>query len=292
MKVSISRSVGRAFAVMELFRERREPASATELSRRLDAPHSSVVAVLHNLRELGYLRFDRADMTYFPTAKLLDLAGWLRPAAPDLGRLCACAERVAHDTGHLTALSSRVSLFVNTVMLREGRFATVSGPAKAVGAALVTSVTGLVILAQMEDQDVRGILRETETWLRDAGARPSSFDGFATLASIETVRRAGFLAGAHPSCRSTEIMACGVSVTDGAPFAVSVHVPACLSRDSKAEVRHILQSRVRPGAVDAGRGVGQVERMFFSEEKNQKTFTSSPAGRSGFSLHRENRATN
>jgi DNA-binding IclR family transcriptional regulator len=209
MKVSISRSVGRAFAIMELFREAREPANATQLSRRLDAPHSSVVAVLHNLRELGYLSFDETDMTYFPTTKLLDLTSWLRPAPRDHGRLGALVEAVARDTGHMVVLASRLSLFVNTITLRPGRFTTVSAPPRSVGAALTTSIHGLVILAQMGDDEVAEIMRETEAWLRDAGAR-KTFDTASILANIAIARRKGYLAGAHPTCRGTEIIAYAV----------------------------------------------------------------------------------
>ncbi len=237
---------------MEIFRETQQPASATQLSRRLDAPHSSVVAVLHNLRDLGYLRFDQTDMTYFPTEKLLELTGWLRPAPRDHGRLGVLVDRVARESGHITVLSSRMSLFVNTVMLRPGKFSTVSAPSRAVGAALTASVAGLVILAQMEDPEVRELLRDTEMWLRDAGAR-KNFDSGATLASIEAVRGSGFLAGAHPTCRGTEILACGVMGAQGAPFALSVHIPACLSRDSKAALRQLLESSVRNSEAGLGR---------------------------------------
>jgi DNA-binding IclR family transcriptional regulator len=249
MKVSISRSVGRAFALMELFRDAREPANATQLSRRLDAPHSSVVAVLHNLRELGYLSFNETDMTYFPTTKLLDLTAWLRPAPRDQGRLGALVDTVARETGHMVALASRLSLFVNTVMLRPGRFTTVSAPPKSVGAALTTSIHGLVILAQLGDDDVAETMRDTQAWLREAGAR-KTFDTASILASIEAVRKKGFLAGPHPTCRSTEIIAYAVKA---APYAVALHLPTCLSRDSRDDVKRVLETRVKEYAAGQGR---------------------------------------
>jgi DNA-binding IclR family transcriptional regulator len=252
MKVSISRSVARTFAVMEIFRETRQPASATQLSRLLDAPHSSVVAVLHNLRELGYLSLDPADMTYFPTTKLLDLTGWLRPGPPEHGRLVALAERVSHDTRHMTSLSSRVSLFVNTIVVRPGRFTAVCGPAKGVGAALTASMAGLAILAQLDSAEVQAVLRETEAWLRDAGAR-KILDAGSILASIEGVRRRGFVAGVHPTSRSTEIVAYPVKAATGASFALSVHVPTFLSQDGKAEVRQLVEDSIRDYETGLGR---------------------------------------
>jgi DNA-binding IclR family transcriptional regulator len=241
MKVSISRSVGRTFAIIEIFKQIRQPASATQLRRLLEAPHSSVVAVLQNLLDLGYLSFDPSDMTYFPTTKLLDLTGWLRQAPADHGRLGALAELVSRDTRHMTALSCRVSLFVNTIVLRAGRFPAVTGPARGVGAALTASMPGLAILAQLDDAEVHGILRDTEAWLKEAGA--------STLASIEAMRRRGWASGAHPICRSTEIIAYPVKAADGAAFALSVHLPTFLSPDAKAEVRQLVEARIR--ACDA-----------------------------------------
>jgi DNA-binding IclR family transcriptional regulator len=247
MKVSISRSVGRAFAIMEVFKQTRQPASATQLSRRLDAPHSSVVAVLHNLRDLGYLSFNQTDMTYFPTAKLSDLAGWKRPVAQGQGQLGLLLDRVARDTSHLTVLSSRLSLFVNTVAMRPGRFTTVAQPPRSVGTALAASIAGLAILAQLDDAEVHEIVRDTETWLRETGAR-KTFDSASIFAGIEAVRRRGVVTGAHPTCRGTEIMACPLKKPQGAPFSIAVHIPACLSRDAKEEVKQLLETRILESA--------------------------------------------
>jgi DNA-binding IclR family transcriptional regulator len=244
MKVSVSRSVGRAFAVMEVFREAQEPANASQISRRLAAPHSSVVAVLLNLRELGFLSYDEVDMTYFPTTKLLDLAAWLRPARRNEGLLGVLVDRVARDTGHMTALSSRLSLFVNTVLLREGKFSTVAPPARSVGATLTNSVHGHALLSQLDDSEVADIMRETEAWMRNAGAR-STFDTASTHANIERARRQGYVSGPHPTCRGTEIIAYAVKETHAAPFALSVHIPACLSRTGKDDVRRFVETRLR-----------------------------------------------
>lgn len=251
MKVSVSRSVGRAFAVMELFREAQAPANATELSRRLGAPHSSVVAVLHNLRELGYLSFDDVDMTFFPTTKMLSLGAWLRPAPWDQGMLSALVERVARDTGHMTALSSRLSLFVNTVLLRPGRYSNVAAPARSVGAALTHSVAGHIILSQLDDSALADILRETESWMRSAGVR-NAFDKAALLSNVALARRKGFLTGAHPSCRGTEIISYAVKGAAASPCALSVHIPTCLSRDGKDAVWQFLEAGVRDSVREAG----------------------------------------
>jgi DNA-binding IclR family transcriptional regulator len=249
MKVSVSRSVGRAFAVMEAFRETRRPATATDISRKLGFPHSSTVAVLYNLCELGYLSHDPEKLLFFPTTKLLELAAWMRPAVREHGKLAWMVDRVAGDTGHTTVLSSRVSLFVNTVVTRPGKYQVASGAAKSVGAALACSVPGLAILSQMPDDDVRDILNDTSAWQREAGVR-QSVDQRRILESIETVRQRGFAAGMHPACNGTEIIAYAVPAPVASVcLALSVHVPARLSRDSKEDVRQALEFRLRESAA-------------------------------------------
>lgn len=242
MKVSISRSVGRAFAVIEAFRQTKRPATATDISRKLGMPHSSTVAVLYNLSELGYLSHDPRTGLFFPTTKLFDLGSWMSPAHRSGGSFGWLVDLVARDTGHTTVLSSRVSLFVHTVATRPGNYQA-AGPSRTVGAALATSVAGLTIMAQLDDDEVTGILRDTSAWLREAGAKP--IDSFRVRGTIEAVRRRGFLSGVHPGCDGTEIIACGVATPlTGIPMALAVHVPAMLSGDAKAEARQALAFRV------------------------------------------------
>jgi DNA-binding IclR family transcriptional regulator len=243
MKISISRSVGRAFAVLEAFADSKRPATATDISRKLGTPHSSTVAVLYNLCELGYLNHDPQTALFFPNAKLLGLAAWLRPAQREGGKLGLLVERAARDTGHTTVLCSRLALFINTVAVRSGTYQA-AGPSRSVGAALAGSVAGIAILAQLEDDEVAAILRDTGIWLKEAGAKPINIcrvrDG------IEAARQRGFITGPHPTCEGTEIIACSVAAAQAAtPMALALHVPARLSRDAKTDARQALEFRVR-----------------------------------------------
>jgi DNA-binding IclR family transcriptional regulator len=268
MKVSISRSVGRAFAVLEAFQQTRRPATATDLSRKLGTPHSSTVAVLYNLVELGYLSHDARDGLFFPTRKMLDLGSWMAPAPRSGNNFSWLVDRVARDTGHTAVLSSRVSLFIQPIATRRGNYPA-TGPSKTVGAALANSIPGLTILAQMEDDEVNTILRDTSVWLKEAGAKP--IDPVRTRDTIETIRQRGFLSGQHPHCDSTEIIACGLAAPAGA--ALAVHVPTILSRTAKTEAREALESRVRDYAgVPPGRAAPawSVPGMMQGEQQARK----------------------
>ena len=84
---------------------------------------------------------------------------------------------------------------------------------------------------------------KTDAWLRDVGAQ-KSFDKARTLAKIDLARRQGFLSGKHSTCRSTEIIAYAVKGPASSPLALSVHIPSCLSIESKEDVRLLLEARV------------------------------------------------
>jgi len=244
MKVSVSRSVGRAFAVLEAFQQTRQPASATEISRTLNAPHSSIVAVLYNLQDLGYLSLDPHSMLFFPTPKLLALGGWLKPQSPEPARVGRMVEILVRDTGHTAALCSRVSLFVNTLAALPGGYPTVTGPPRTLGGALVNAVPGLVILAQMEADELRCLIRDTGAWMREAGTA-RGIDVAATLERVEAVRRAGSLSGPHPACRGTEIIAYPAGQGVGGAMALAAYIPAQLSLARKMELRQAMERLTR-----------------------------------------------
>jgi hypothetical protein len=133
--------------------------------------------------------------------------------------------------------------------MRPGRFTAVAQPPRSVGTPLAASIAGLAILAQLDDTELHEIVRDTEAWLRDTGAR-KTFDSASLFAGIEALRRRGLITGAHPTCRGTEIVACPVkmppSLTSGTtPFSIAVHIPVCLSRDAKEDVKHLLETRIQ-----------------------------------------------
>jgi DNA-binding IclR family transcriptional regulator len=214
----------------------------------LNAPHSSIVAVLYNLADLGYLSLDSQSMLFFPTPKLLALGGWLKPQGAETAGLGRVVETLVRDTGHTAALCARVSLFVNTLAALPGSYLTVTGPAKTLGGALVSAVPGLVILAQMEAEELRCLIRDTGTWMRETGTA-KGIDMAATLERVEAVRRAGSFAGAHPACRGTEIIAYPAGLGACGPMALTAYIPAQLSLARKAELRQAMERLTRPAAA-------------------------------------------
>lgn len=78
---SVSQSVSRSIGIFQLFAQRRAALTAAEIAQYLDAPRSSVAALLKELVELRMLSLNRRTLTYLPTLGFAQLSGWLTDAA-------------------------------------------------------------------------------------------------------------------------------------------------------------------------------------------------------------------
>ena len=221
MKVSISKSVGRAFDVMEIFRETRKPATATEIRRRLECPHSSVVAVLHNLADLGYLSYDESTRLYFPTRKLSVLGTWVQPALKGSGHLRDLADAITLDSGHTTAISCRNALFLNIVYVRRGHHPRAAQFSTGIGVPLTKSTPGLAILSQIEDDEIADIVKRVNSWAEKAKAEQTC-KLEDVMRAVEGVRRDGYAIGFNCSLEHTGAIAYPLpSPYDGSPLCIS-----------------------------------------------------------------------
>ncbi len=80
MSGELVKSAARALEILEVFADRREPMTATELGAVLGYPKSSLSGLIKSLVAQGYIVDSRADGAYFPTLKLTRLGDWV-PAA-------------------------------------------------------------------------------------------------------------------------------------------------------------------------------------------------------------------
>jgi DNA-binding IclR family transcriptional regulator len=69
-------SVERVFRILEAFESTRRPLSSSEICVFLKCPRSSAAALLRTLLDLQIVSIDRRTNTYFPTAKLAQIAAW------------------------------------------------------------------------------------------------------------------------------------------------------------------------------------------------------------------------
>ena len=245
MKVSISRSVGRAFEVMEVFKKTRRASTATEIRQEIGCPHSSVVAVLHNLVDLGYLSYNESTHLYFPTGKLSALGTWVQPALKGSGRLRTIADVIALETGHSTAITCRSNLFLNIIYARCGVHPQAERIPTCLGVSLVRSIPGIAILAQMQDDEIRDIVAKIAVWAAKARAEQASDLG-EVMRAVRLARERGAAVAFDWSFEGTGAIAVPLeSPFDNSAMAVATSGPTKLIRPRAEEIRQIISHYIR-----------------------------------------------
>jgi IclR family acetate operon transcriptional repressor len=245
VKVSISRSVSRAFEVMEVFKETRRPATATEIRQKLNCPHSSAVAVLHNLVELGYLSYSEAGHRYFPTGKLSMLSTWVQPSLKGSSKIRYVADAIALETGHSTAITCRNSIFVNIVYVRRGHNPQSEQFSTGIGVSLARSIPGIALLAQMSDEDVRDTIIKINQWSKKARAEQQS-DSDEVMNAVQLARERGAAVAFDWSFEGTGAVAVPLrSPFDNNLLAISTTGPTVLIKARAKDIQDVIEHYVK-----------------------------------------------
>ena len=110
-----------AFQVLELFAERKQPATLSEIAEHFGWPLSSTFNLIETLSKSGLLFEPKYRAGYYPTRRLLDLAKSIVADGPIPDRLRDMVAHVAQATGEtaaLAALSGLNAIFLEVVESR------------------------------------------------------------------------------------------------------------------------------------------------------------------------------
>jgi DNA-binding IclR family transcriptional regulator len=242
MKVSISKSVGRAFEVLEAFRETRKPASATDIRKHLGYPHSSVVAVLHNLVDVGYLSYDPVRRLYFPTHKLYKMAAWLRTGLIESSSFHDLAAAIALGSGETAAITGRSFIFLNIIHVQKGDHPGAAQTPCGIGSTLFRSTPGLVVVSQMKDEEIARLVRYANHWSKKTKAELGS-DLDQVMDDVTKIREDGY--GAGFDCWLPGIGAIAYPLSspfNGTPLAISVTGPTARIRAEAEAIHAVLET--------------------------------------------------
>lgn len=155
MSTVISKSVARAFTLLELFRREQRPLSATEIETALGLPQASALVLSRELAALGYLAYDSRSRTYFPSERLAHLGGWLRDLDLPVRRLARLADEIARITGETTSVCGRNGYFLQIEHFAAGTLAGSILIHVGRGGPLPCSGAGRAVLATFDDAEVR-----------------------------------------------------------------------------------------------------------------------------------------
>jgi DNA-binding IclR family transcriptional regulator len=169
--VSISKSVARAFRLLELYAEVRRPLTAAELGRRLELPQPSVRALVKTLAALGYLDYQPMARTYLPGRRLAQLAQWLPAAVPLTVSLRVATDRVAELANETASLSTLVDGHAEILHVRRATHPVALQLEPGPGAPAWRTAVGRVLLAQCPAERVATLLAGWLKQERAAGRR-------------------------------------------------------------------------------------------------------------------------
>lgn len=190
--LSISKSVGRAFKVLEYLRSAGGRCTITDVEKALNCPYSSARAILKELSALGYLHYEPAIKTYLPTEKLRGLGDWVQDSVIESEGLLALLDLAHRRIDETCALVAPSFIFCNLFEVRNGTQPGSLQLPRGIGLPLLKSTSGPVLLSQMTEEQVDSVFSHTSDWAKSTNAAVG-VNKQAILRSIEMVRARGYL---------------------------------------------------------------------------------------------------
>jgi DNA-binding IclR family transcriptional regulator len=195
------KSAQRVLEVLEAFDRERQPLALKEICAALDYPASSAAGLLKSLVTLGYLDYDRATRTYFPTMRIALLGQWVPRALFGEGAILRLMENLHRETGETVLLATESDLhaqYVHAVNTGEPlRAAVPAGTLRP----LATSGTGWLLLSRRTKTEIERLCRRIDI---ETGRK---VDRAALRRNIAQARRDGFVFSKHNVSRGTGIIA-------------------------------------------------------------------------------------
>jgi IclR family transcriptional regulator, KDG regulon repressor len=184
---TVVKSVGRVFEVLEAFNDVRRPMAAIEIAKRLDYPASSTAALLKSMVTLGYLSFERADRTYFPTIRIAIVSEYLHGALFGQGKLMALMGDLHTLTGETVILGIRNDLDVQYIHSIPGIYPIMLNVPPGSLRPLCRSGMGWAMLSRYDNDEIRSIAERVNAVGSD---RPVDAEELLTI--VEEVRAVGY----------------------------------------------------------------------------------------------------
>lgn len=191
VQANISKSVARAFRVLELFRELRKPMTAAQIQHALDLPQPSARVLLKELVEIGYLAYTMPAKTYFPTPRLCTLGDWLGSSLVVHQPLIQAVDNLARALGETANLSTATYGHVEILYARRADHALSLQVAAGMGGILWRSAVGRTLLSLRSEPEVVAFLDSLEPRDAPRGRRQRE----ELLAEIRRIRNQGWFAG-------------------------------------------------------------------------------------------------
>jgi len=167
----VVKSAGRVLKILELFDVLRREAPVSEVSDLLDLPQSSTSVLLRSMVVMGYLHFNPKTRAFGPTTRVALLGNWINGPMISDGLLMRLLQRVNARTSQAVVVAARNRIWSEYIHVVQStnpiRLFVVKGSRRP----LIRSGTGLMLLADMSDSDIKRIAMRTNAEAEPAEPR-------------------------------------------------------------------------------------------------------------------------
>ena len=185
----VVKSARRVMEILELFDEVQAPMQLIDISRRLNYPAASALALLKSLQAMDYVAFDPIQKSYFPTIRVALLGGWIQGQVFMNGTIVSLMNALVEATGETVMLGMQNDIYAQYVHTLQSakalRYFLKPGSLRPI----CRSATGHVLLADQPDDQIRKLIKKINS--RQEAQEPPVNEA-ALLQEINTVRKQGY----------------------------------------------------------------------------------------------------
>lgn len=153
------KSAARVLRVLEFFRDHQQPVRALVIGRALGMAASSTADLLKTLTAEGYLYFDSARKTYYPTPRVATLSRWMDDSRSYYEGLLELMRRLNREIGCATTLSYQNRDRVQFCAIVQSGYTTSINLIEGSQVPLLESAAGVAMLMGRRDEEVMVVAR-------------------------------------------------------------------------------------------------------------------------------------
>jgi DNA-binding IclR family transcriptional regulator len=246
----VVKSAGRVLEIFEYFAHRQSPATVSEVANALEYPISSTSVLLKSLLSMGYLEYLQDTRSYLPTIRFGLLGTWM------FERLFSDEEPVLHlmdelqlQTSETIVLAMKHGWSLDYIRVLQSiapvRFEIRPGSRRPIW----LPATGKVLLAQLTDEAVTGLLRRVNSEPENKRVEIKPF-----LKEMAQVRRQGYAISEGSVVPDTAMFAMALSVQGShRPLSVAVSGPLERMRRNQEKTLSIMKQTLKDPILGARR---------------------------------------
>lgn len=170
------KSASRTLEVLEFFMEERRPLRLNEIYKALGYPQSSAANLLKSMVLMGYLNYNRSNMTYLPTMRVSALGSWLPNVIYREGGLVSLVDDIQSRTDETVGLVAQNDLYIQYIILKTPGHEFKMAPSEGTMRLMVDSSSGLALMSRMSQREIDKIYRYSRHYGLGSDTLPSFED--------------------------------------------------------------------------------------------------------------------